>query len=329
MKSGKSVLVRGTAVAALVAGALAASQGAQAAEKVTYLLPAPAFLPAFGPWQVAKARGYYTAEGLDVTFQSGRGGVDTAKQIGAGNAPIGGGIGDTPIIVRPNGIPVKAVAQLGGRSLMNLTVAADAGINGPKDLKGKTITVLSYGDTTYYALLGMMASVGLTKNDANIQAAGPTGVWQLFLQGKSQAMASVPDWTAIAYGRKKKIKVFPADDYFKSMSQVVLASDKTIAANPELVKKLVRATLKGLDAIKADPVAAANDYVKAVPQWKGKEGAVIGTFRLYNKLVYPGQAKTGVVDASRLASLQEFYLKQGFIRKATPVKDLYTNQFVE
>ena len=53
MKSGKSVLVRSAAVAALLAGALAAGQGAQAAEKVTYLLPAPAFLPAFGPWMLA------------------------------------------------------------------------------------------------------------------------------------------------------------------------------------------------------------------------------------------------------------------------------------
>ncbi len=35
------------------------------------------------------------------------------------------------------------------------------------------------------------------------------------------------------------------------------------------------------------------------------------------------------MDAKRLASLQDFYLKQGIIENATPVKDLYTNQFVE
>lgn len=44
---------------------------------------------------------------------------------------------------------------------------------------------------------------------------------------------------------------------------------------------------------------------------------------------YPGQAKPGVFDEKRLAALQDFYLKQGIIEKATPVKDLYTNQFVE
>jgi NitT/TauT family transport system substrate-binding protein len=142
-------------------------------------------------------------------------------------------------------------------------------------------------------------------------------------------MASVPDWTAIVMGQNKKVKIFPADEHFKSMSQVVLASDKTIAANPQLVWKLVRATLKGLEAIKADPVAAADDYVKAVAQWKGKEGAIIGTFKLYNQLVYPGQEKTGLVDVERLTALQEFYFKEGFIREKTPVDQLYTNQFVE
>ena len=35
------------------------------------------------------------------------------------------------------------------------------------------------------------------------------------------------------------------------------------------------------------------------------------------------------MDERRLADLQDFYLKQGIIEKATPVKDLYTNQFVE
>lgn len=321
--------VRAVLAAAVTAGALGAAPAQAADEKITYLLPAPAFLPAFGPWLLAKQRGYYKAEGLDVTFQNGRGGVNVAKQVGAGNAVIGGGLGDTPIIVRANGIPVKAVAVLGGRSLMHLTVSAESGINHPRDLKGKTITVIGYGDTTYYALLGMMAQYGLSKNDANIQAAGPVGVWQLFLQGKADAMASVADWTAIAMGRGKKIRIFPADEHFKSMAQAILASDDTIAKRPELVRKLVRATLKGMKDIMENPVSAANDYALAVPRWKGKEGAVVGTFRLYNMYTYPGQKVIGEMDEARLAALQDFYLKQGFIRTKTPVKDLYTNQFVQ
>ena len=71
-------------------------------------------LPAFAPWIIAKEKGYYQAQDLDLTFIAAKGGVDVAKQIGAGNALVGGAIGDTPIIVRPNGIPVRTVAVLGG-----------------------------------------------------------------------------------------------------------------------------------------------------------------------------------------------------------------------
>ena len=322
--------LKGGAVSA-IALALAAMTAAPAvaAEKVTYLLPAPAFLPAFGPWMVAKQRGYYEKEGLDVTFQAAQGGVDAAKQVGVGNAQIGGAIGDTPIIVRANGVPVKAVALLGGRGLMQLVVRSDSGIKSPADLKGKTVTVMAYQDTTYYALLGMLAKVGLTKNDVNAEAVGPTNVWKLFLAGKSVALASVPDWEGALLQEGAKIDIIPADKYFQSMAQVILASDDMIKKRPDLIKKLVRATIKGWQDIEKDPDGAAVDYVKAVPQRAGQEKQMAQVFELYKKYVYPGQSKPGAIDPKRLEALQKFYLKQGIIEKATPVKDLYTNQFVE
>ncbi|MDZ3993409.1 hypothetical protein PspTeo4_25416 [Pseudomonas sp. Teo4] len=96
-----------------------------------------------------------------------------AKQIGAGNALVGGAIGDTPIIVRPNGIPVRAVAVLGGGGVTMIATNADENIQSIKQLKGKTLTVMSYSDTTYYALLASLRKAGLSKDDVDIQAAGP------------------------------------------------------------------------------------------------------------------------------------------------------------
>ena len=311
------------------AALLAMAGGAGAAEKVTYLLPAPAFLPAFGPWMLAQQRGYFRDEGLDVEFQAAQGGADAAKQVGAGNAVIGGAIGDTPIIVRANGVPVKSVALLGGGGLMQLVLHEDSPIKGPEDLKGKTITVMAYQDTTYYALLGMLAKVGLTKNDVNAQAAGATNVWKLFVAGQADAMASVPDWIVDATEAGAKITIIPADKYFQSMAQIVVASDDVIKTKPDLIRKLVRATMHGLKDIMADPHGAAIDYVKAVPQRAGQERQMGRVFDLYNQYVYPGQKVLGVMDEARLASLQDFYLKQGIIQKATPVAELYTNEFVK
>lgn len=325
-------LFRTAAASATLAAFAAALPAAtvQAAEKVNYLLPAPGFLPAFAPWQLAKHKGYYAAEGLEVVFQRSKGGVDVAKQVGVGNAPIGGGIGDTSILVRPNGIPVRSVALLGGGSLVQLVARADRGIKKVEDLKGKTITVLSYQDTTFYASQGILASRGLTRNDANIQAAGPQGVWKLFVEGKADAMIGVPDWIGIAYGAKVKMKIFNANDFFPSMAQAILASDEMIRKNPKLIGKLVRATLKGLKDLMDDPDGAAKDYVKAVPRWAKNNGhkKMAATFKLYKRYTWPGQKKLGAMDEAKLTKLQDFYFKAGFIKKKSAVKDLYTNQFV-
>jgi NitT/TauT family transport system substrate-binding protein len=312
----------------LVAG-LTAGIGQALAEDITYLLPAPISLPAFGPFVVAQQRGYFKSEGLNVTFQVAKGGVDVAKQVGAGNAVIGGGIGDTPIIVRPNGVPVKAVAVLGGGALMQLVLNKDKGLTTVKDLKGKTITVLAYQDTTYFALLGMLASQGMTKDDVNAEAAGPVNVWKLFLAGQSDAFASTPDWTAQVMMAKKNIEVIPSDKLFKSMAQAIVASDETIQKNPELIRKVVRATLKGMKDIMADPAGAAADFVKATPELAGKEDFVTLSFKLYNQYVYGGQKVLGEMDEARLSALQDFYAKEGLIRSKTAVKELYTNQFVQ
>lgn len=325
MTTMRKTLLAGLGLAVVVAAGMQDVR----AQDVTYLLPAPKSLPAFGPWMVAQQRGYFKAEGLNVDFQIGKGGVDVAKQVGAGNAVIGGGIGDTSIIVRPNGVPVKTVALLGGGSLMQLVLNKDKGVKTVKDLKGKTITAMAYQDTTYFALLGMLATQGMTKNDVNAQAAGPVNVWKLFVAGEADAMAAVPEWTAQAMAAKMNIEVIPSDVHFKSMAQAIVAADDVIQKNPQLIQKLVRATLKGMKDIMDNPEGAAADYVKAVPEHSGNVPFIVASFKLYNQYVYPGQAKLGVVDESRLTALQDFYVKEGVIRDKTPVKDLYTNQFVQ
>jgi NitT/TauT family transport system substrate-binding protein len=309
--------------------AFAVAPCAGAAEAVTYLFPAPPSLPAFGPIQLAKGKGYFTAAGLDVTFAVGRGGVDVAKQVGAGNAPLGGIVADAPIVVRQNGVPIKIVALFGGKGFMQLVVREDSGIAKPADLKGKTISVMSYQDTTYYALLGLLASAGLTQNDVNIEAAGPVGVWQALATGTSVAMAGVPDWIPPVQAAGVKVRVLPTDEFFPHMAQAVAASDETIKQKPALVRAFVQAALHGMKDIMDDPDKAAADFVGFMPEWKGKEGGVTSAFKYYATLVYPGQTVLGAVDVDRLTKLQDFYLAKGIIRQQTPVDELYTNEFVK
>ncbi len=302
---------------------------ARANEQITYLFPAPPALPAFGPIQLAKGKGYFSQAGLDVNYAVGRGGVDVAKEVGAGNAPLGGIVADGPIVVRQNGVPVKIVAVFGGKGFMQLVVRDDSNIRSPADLKGKTITVMSFQDTTFYALLGLLASVGLTQDDVNIQAAGPVGVWQMVAAGKSAGMAGVPDWIAAIQAAGAAIRVLPTDEFFPHMAQGIGASDRTISEKPELVRAFVKAALHGMKDIMDDAAAAAEDFVRFVPEWLGKKEQVQAAFAYYDKLVYPGQTELGEINPERLAKLQDFYLAKGIIQRKTPLDQLYTNAFVK
>ena len=325
----KAIGIFGAAVGLLMGAQLVTSPVATAAEAVTYLFPAPPSLPAFGPIRLAKGKGYFAEVGIDVNFAVGRGGVDVAKQVGAGNAPLGGIVADGPIMVRQNGVPIKIVAVFGGRGFMQLVVREDSGIQKPADLKGKTISVMSFQDTTYYALLGLLASAGLTQDDLNIQAAGPSGVWEFVATGKAAGMAGVPDWIPPVLAAGVKVKVIPTDEFFPHMAQAIGVSDQVIKDKPELIGKFVKAALRGMKDIMDDPGKAADQFVEYVPEWKGKEGAVKAAFNYYATLVYPGQKQLGEVDVQRLANLQDFYLAKGIIQRKSPIEELYTNQFIK
>jgi NitT/TauT family transport system substrate-binding protein len=302
---------------------------AQAQTKMTYLFPAPDFLPAFSPFKIAQAKGYYKAEGLDPTFQVGKGGADVAKQVGAGNADMGGGIGDTAIIVRANGVPVRGVALLGARTLTQITARKDANIKSFKDLQGKKIGVLAFQDTTFYNLLGAMRSAGLKRDDADVQAVGAAGVVQLMISGSLNAISGVPEWTAAIEAAGVAVDVYEIEPVFPAMAQAILASDKTITEKPQMVRGFVRATLKALGEVIANPEQAAKDYVAAVPQHAGKEKLMEGIMRRYGKLVYgPAGANLGRFDEKRLAAVQKFYVDNQIVQTAVPIKDTYTNDMI-
>jgi NitT/TauT family transport system substrate-binding protein len=323
------LITRRTAVGGLMAAAIA--RPALAAEDITYLFPAPSFLPAFIPFHVATKRGYYAANGVNVTFQTGKGGADVAQQVGAGNVNLGGGVGETSMIVRPNDLPVRAVAQLGSHPLFQLVTRKESNIKSPADLKGKKLGVIGYQDTGYYALLAVLASAGLKRADLEVQAVGPAGVTQLMIAKSLDGIMAVPEWADTIETAGVALDYHPVEKIFPAMAQAILASDKMIKERPAAVRGFVKSVMQGVRDCIADPAAAAKDFVSVVPQHAGKEADMERILRRYVKEVYattPASA-LGSFDPQRLATVQKFYLENQIIKSAVPVADLYTNDFVK
>lgn len=303
---------------------------ARAAEPVTYLFPAPPFLPAFVPHQIAMKRGYFAAEGLSVTFQTGRGGADVAKQVAVGNADLGGGVGETSMIVRANGLPVRGIALLGGRPIFQIAARKAAAITDIKGLRGKRIGVIGYQDTSYYSLLAVLASAGLQKSDLKIEAVGPAGMTQLMIAGSLDAIMATPDWADAIETAGIPLDYFPIDAIFPAMAQAVLSSDQFIAKKPDAVRGFTHAILRALRDCLQDPAAAARDFVTAVPQQTGKDAEIERILRRYDRDVYitKDPAALGRFDPQRLATVQKFYVENDIIQKAVPIDELYTNAYI-
>ncbi|MGB6538518.1 MAG: ABC transporter substrate-binding protein [Xanthobacteraceae bacterium] len=318
---------------AAIGGAMAsaACRPAFAATKpVTYLLPAPATLPAFLPFQLAQKRNYFAANGLAVTFATGHGGADVAKQVGVGNADLGGGVGETSMIVRPNGIPIRGVALLGQRPLFELVTRQAAAVHAIEDLRGKKLGVSSYQDTGYYALLAVLAARGIKRTELQIEQVGAAGVVQLMIANALDGIMGVPEWSDAITAAGVPLDYFPIDRIFPAMAQAIMASDDTIKQKPELVRGCVAAVLQAVRDCIADPAAAAKDYVAAVPQHAGQEAQIERILRRYVGDVYHTDPPSalGRFDPQRLRTVQAFYLKNEIIQGAVPIDDLYTNQFV-
>jgi len=323
-------LSRRNVLAGGIAAATVGRPGATlAAEKLTYLFPAPDFLPAFAPFHLAKARGYFSAEGLDVSFQVGRGGADVSKQVALNNAEIGGATVDTVMVVRANGLPLKAVCHLGNGALYQIVVRKSANVRALADLKGKKIGVLGFQDNGFYNLQGALATVGLSRDDVSIQAVGPAGVVQLMVSGDLQAISAVPESTAAIEAAGIPVDVYLITEFFPGMAQAVVASEDTIAKKPEVIRKFNGATLKAIREIEADPDGMAKVYTATVTQHAGKEAAIADIMKRYARFVYKSaDGALGTFDKARVQTMADFYLKAGILPQAAVAEDIFTNDLL-
>ena len=309
---------------------LALGGAAQAQTQLTYLFPAPDFLPAFAPFHMALGKGYYAEEGLDVTFRVGQGGADVATQVAVGNADMGGGMGDTSLIVRANGLPIQGVALLGGQGLTHLAWRNDSGIESIEDFAGHSIATISFQDTAYYNLLAVLADHGISRSDVDIQALGAGGLIQNMIAGSVTAMTGVPEWIVAIQDAGVELTVVPARDYFPAQAQALIASDRMIANNPEAIAGFVRATLRGIADIMEDPAQAAQDYVSFVPRHAESVEQIERIMRFYVESVYaPMEGQPlGVFNEAMLQEIHDFYVANEIMRQPVPLDEAFTNQFV-
>ena len=138
---------------------------AHAADKVTIQLKWVTQAQ-FGGYYVAQDKGYYSAEGLDVTIKPGGPDIATPQVIAGGGADVIVDWMPSALASREKGVPLVNIAQIFKKSGMMLTCRKDSGIKSPSDFRGKTLGVWFYGNE--YPFLSWMSQLGIpTKGGSN------------------------------------------------------------------------------------------------------------------------------------------------------------------
>ena len=138
---------------------------AHAADKVTIQLKWVTQAQ-FAGYYVAQEKGYYKAEGLDVTIKPGGPDISTPQVIAGGGADVIVDWMPSALASREKGVALVNIAQIFNRSGMMLTCRKDSGIRSPSDFRGKTLGVWFYGNE--YPFLSWMSQLGIpTKGGSN------------------------------------------------------------------------------------------------------------------------------------------------------------------
>src|SRR6202161_1633826 len=136
--------------------AIAAAPTAQAADKWTLHLKWVTQAQ-FAGYYVAKDKGFYKEDGLDVTIKPGGPDVAPEQVLAGGGADVVVDWMPAALAAREKGAPMVNIAQPFKHSGLELTCRADTGIKSPEDLKGRTLGVWFYGNE--YPFLNWMGKL--------------------------------------------------------------------------------------------------------------------------------------------------------------------------
>jgi len=258
------------AVAVMLAGVLAAASAHAQAPKVRFSLDW-VVQGQHAPFLLAKGKGYFDQEGVDVTVDVGNGSAGTVQRLATGAYDMG--FADLSTLIEflgnnPSLPKAQAVYMVHERNPNALFALKKSGITKPADLKGKKISGPVFSSTRKTWPLFARAT-GLKVDDVSWQNVAPDMVEQVMVRGDVQLGSGFPTQLQI-YNRlgvktEDIVTLKYADFGVDLYGNAVLASAKFIAENPQAIAAVLRAINRAMKETIADPAAAVKFVMQRNP----------------------------------------------------------------
>jgi len=271
------------------------------------------FLPAF----VALEKGFYKREGLDAELISVRNAVTAVQALIGNQIHFIFSVGpQMPSIWE--GSDIILLAQMIGRPTFSMVTTQD--IQKVTDLKGKKIGV-SFGGSTFAGTKALLElnKMNPEKDVQYISIPGSQPKIAAMQQGIIQAALLAPpsDYIAIKAGFKRLVSLA---ELFKDTSfSGLAATGKTVKENPQFVKRMVRAIVRGVLHSRDYPEDAVRTMVK---HWRMERDVATDAYNLVKEALQPVPTERGV---ELMAHWQAVALN---VQPKRPVRDYMDLRFV-
>lgn len=284
----------------------------------------------FSVYYVGISKGFYKDEGLDVSLDYGFEN-DYLKLVGTNESQFMVGSGDQVVLGRAQGLPVRYVMNWYTQYPVVIFAKTAAGITQPADLKGKTIGIPGPFGASYVALRGILEAASLAESDIKLESIGFTQAAAVNEDKVDAAVdygANGPVVLGLSGIETTQIKL---DQYLRIPANGLVTNETTIQENPELVQKMVRATLKSIQYTLEHPDEAFSIALATVPEAGGEnERANRAVFdAVLNDWKPLADRAHGATTAEEWQSAADLMLRIGLIDQAVAVEELYSNDFVE
>jgi NitT/TauT family transport system substrate-binding protein len=260
----------------------------------------------FAGYYVAKAKGFYDDEGLDVTIKAGGPDVNPSQVIAGGGADVVVDWMPSALATREKGVPLVNIAQVFQHSGLMLTCRKDSGIKSPADFKDKTLGVWFGGNE--YPFLNWMNKLGL-KTDGS--AGGVKVLKQGFnvdpiLQKQADCISTMTYneyWQIIESGQLKADDLITfkyEDEGVATLEDGLYTLDASLKDPAKVAKlaKFLKASMKGWEYAAANQDEAVKIVLDNDETGAQTEGHQKTMMQEIAKLIGSNPKGTGYLDAA-------------------------------
>jgi NitT/TauT family transport system substrate-binding protein len=316
-------------VAAIVLASTGCARATPQVQEQTVTL-AMGFIPnvQFTPVYVAVERGYFAEEGITVTFDYGME-HDLLKLAGTNELQFVIGSGDQVILARGQELPVVYVLNWYRR--FPVAVAALEPLPGPEALVGMDVGIPGLYGASYIGWLALLDATGVDPAAVNLVSIGYTQVESMTTEQVDATVVYAMNEPVQLRQQGYDVSMIEVANYIDFVSNGLITNEETIQEQPELVRAVARAMLRGLQDTLDDPEAAFAICRTYVPEIDD-ESAPLQRAVLEEALRFwrpDAPENLGRSDPAAWEASAAFMRKAGMLEGDVDTESLYSNEFVQ